>query len=210
MLLGLKHYLQYHHTRTTKIRFYSTGHAVQHNPKPREPNANVLLFVRYVWTGILNTNKYKRFCREAKDNCVCVIKNGEHDFNSSVSVTNDISSLMCSRLWCGMCPSPITPVHSVLWSQNQEGRRVCVWLIGVWVLWGARMGCLLLPPTIASDPGGQLSCDAGLLPASFSRSPHLVPWAQSRCRVGAAATPAPRPRLKAPGLILNLLALAFS
>lgn len=74
----------------------------------------------------------------------------------SVSGTNDVSSLICSRrgLWCGMCPSQITPVQSVLWSQNQEGRCVCVWLIWVWVLWGARMGCPLLPPLLHLTLGG--------------------------------------------------------
>lgn len=165
-------------------------------------------------------NTYKRCFTEAKNNPVCnsslltVINKNEADFKPSCVTICYISSLIRGRrgLWCGMCPSQITPVQSVLWSQNQEGMCVCVcdWYdLGFYGVWGWHPP----PPpspTIASDPGGQLSCDVGPLPASFPQSPHLVPWAQSRCRVGAAAAPAPQPRLKAPGLILNLLALAFS
>lgn len=81
-----------------------------------------------------------------------------------------------------------------------------------WSLYGVcGCGTFFYPLTTASDPGGQLSCDMGPgCPPPFPPFPHLVPRAQSRRCAGAAAAPAPQPRLKATGLILNLLALAFS
>lgn len=93
--------------------------------------------------------------------------------------------------------------------------EVCVRImICVWVLWDAKRGCppSYTPPFPLTLGGNYLvmqapfgGCFLPLAAPSGPPSPILPP-----CGGGGVSHTCTRPRLKAPGLILNQLALAFS
>lgn len=128
------------------------------------------------------------------------------DLHQWLAVINNFKS-SCITIWSA-CVHLKSHQSNLCYDHTVErGRCVCVsggYQFGFYGIWSRAVPS---SPPLALTLGGNYV--VMWLPHS-SWSPHLVPWAQSCCLVGPPAAPAPRSRLKAPGLILNLLALAFS